>query len=142
MPWNVERRISEILVNRENIEDAFTYLNETKHRVKKLEILTEGVNSMNKNYNYDDSIKRLYDITNNYARRLDRIEERLDGSLADYSARGNRRNRVARRTGRRRRGGRRTRRRRRKKRTRKRRKSRRKSRRKKRRRKKRTKRRR
>ena len=131
MPWNVERRISEILVNRENIEDAFTYLNETKHRVKKLEILTEGVNSMNKNYNYDDSIKRLYDITNNYARRLDRIEERLDGSLADYSARG-----------RRRRGGRRTRRRRRKKRTRKRRKSRRKSRRKKRRRKKRTKRRR
>ena len=108
MPWNAERRIAEILVNRENIEDAFTYLNETKHRVKKLERLTEGVNSMNKNYNYDDSIKRLYDITNNYSRRLDRIAGRLDGSLTDYSARGNRRNRVARRTGRRR-GGRRTR---------------------------------
>ena len=117
MSWNGEK--TEILVNRENIEDVFTYLNETKHRVKKLEILTEGVNSMNKNYNYDDSIKRLYDITNDYARRLDRIEERLDGSLADYSARGNRRNRVARRTGRRRRGGKRTRR---KKRTRRRRK--------------------
>jgi len=86
-------------------------------RVKKLERLTEGVNSMNKNYNYDDSIKRLYDTTNDYARRLDRIEERLDGSLADYSRHGNRRGRVARRTGRRR-GGRRTRRRRRKKRTR------------------------
>jgi len=117
MPWNGEK--TEILANRENIEDVFKYLNETKHRVKKLERLTSGVNSMNKNYNYDDSIKRLYDITNNYARRLDRIEERLDGSLADYSARGNRRNRVARRTGRRRRGGKRTRR---KKRTRRRRK--------------------
>jgi len=61
---------------------------------------------------------------------VNRIEERLDGSLADYSARGNRRNRVARRTGRRRRGGRRTRR---KKRTRRRRKRKRKTKRKRRR---------
>ena len=35
MPWNGEK--TEILVNRENIEDVFKYLNETKHRVKKLE---------------------------------------------------------------------------------------------------------
>ena len=117
MSWNGEK--TEILVNRENIEDMYTHHNKLMRRVKKLETLTEGVNSMNKNYNYDESLKRLYDITNDYARRLDRIEERLDGSLADYSARGNRRNRVARRTGRRRRGGKRTRR---KKRTRRRRK--------------------
>ena len=112
--------------NQENISNLFQALNKTNRRVNKLEKKTVGVNENEKNYNYDDSLERLFVITNTQTTRLDKIEERLDqdGPRSNYSRRNNRRRVVARRG--RRRGGRRTRRRRRKKRTRKRRKSRRK----------------
>ncbi len=71
-----------ISINQENIEILFNALNKTKKRVKKLEKKTVGVNENEKNYNYDDSLERLFVITNGQTTRLDEIEERINGIVS------------------------------------------------------------
>ena len=71
-----------ISINQENIEIIRQALNKTKHRVKKLEKKTVGVNENEKNYNYDDSLERLFVITNGQTTRLDEIEERINGIVS------------------------------------------------------------
>ena len=71
-----------ISINQENIEILFNALNKTKKRVKKLEKKTVGVNENEKNYNYDDSLERLFVITNGQTTRLNEIEERINGIVS------------------------------------------------------------
>lgn len=62
----------------QNIKDQI----EIRRRLKKLEKKTVGVNENEKNYNYDDSLERLFVITNGQTTRLDEIEERLNGIVS------------------------------------------------------------
>ena len=68
--------------NQDNIDILFKAVNKTKKRVKKLEKLTVGVNENEKNYNIDDSLERLFEITNGQTTRLEGIEERLNGIVS------------------------------------------------------------
>ena len=68
--------------NQENIEILFKALNKTKRRVNKLEKKTVGVNENEKFYNYDDSLERLFVITNGQTTRLDEIEQRINGIVS------------------------------------------------------------